>query len=515
MAVKSAPVGYPWKTRIEILICLTVLSAMTFRLVTACQYQLFAPFDITYETPVVATVKLIQEGHNPYDESFYMRPPYVMTMYTPVYHYVVAGVSPFTGENRFLPGRLVSMASLIGVIILPLRFATGLREAFLLAMCSSLLIGYSPTISEGLTVRMDLLAVLFSVFAISSIHKLLSENVGDSSRKQLWGAILAVFFALMAIATKQNSISASITLLLSTIIFARPIFTRVLSIYCVSAALAAIAFSVAWGEGFWFSILKLPQNPFYFSTGKRVLLQVFSEPMAISLLLLSWMTFTWRKLYLPQKVWTPITIFWVVSQVLFFCSIWKVGAGATYFFEPCVACTLVIARALTQPSLPVLRSVLLFCLAFAALSVSVLKLERDYTSANEEIIVAREQITSHVRDIVGRITPPDPRIVNFDLPIFNFDLVANPHVNDPGLARIVWGNGVLKTDSIIEELRQQNYDLVIVRKLDLDGTAVPRNAPLTSDVREALQENYEIVAYSQLLSDFFLIPKSTFQRMNR
>ena len=51
-----------------------------------------APFDLVYETPNLSTIMLIKEGINPYDPAVYDALPFVITPYTPLYHYLVASL---------------------------------------------------------------------------------------------------------------------------------------------------------------------------------------------------------------------------------------------------------------------------------------------------------------------------------------------------------------------------------------------------------------------------------------
>ena len=74
--------------------------------------QLSAPFDLTFETPNLCTVQSIQEGKHIYDPATYKDIPFILTIYTPAYHYLVSWL-PKHPDNRFFTGRIVAMVFMI------------------------------------------------------------------------------------------------------------------------------------------------------------------------------------------------------------------------------------------------------------------------------------------------------------------------------------------------------------------------------------------------------------------
>ena len=86
--------------------------ALAARIGSVAADQFSAPWDLVFETPNLGTIKLIQGGKNPYDPEIYAAPPFIITLYTPLYHYLVAALPEHSG-NPFFTGRLVSMLSLL------------------------------------------------------------------------------------------------------------------------------------------------------------------------------------------------------------------------------------------------------------------------------------------------------------------------------------------------------------------------------------------------------------------
>ena len=59
------------------------------RFARASIYGLASPVDVEYDTPNLFTIRAIQAGRNVYAPEFYLAPPFGLTIYTPLYHYIV------------------------------------------------------------------------------------------------------------------------------------------------------------------------------------------------------------------------------------------------------------------------------------------------------------------------------------------------------------------------------------------------------------------------------------------
>ncbi len=70
----------------------TITSIFLFRILIVVSDQLSAPFDLLCEIPNLSTVKLIKDGRNPYDPNIYSNAPFIITIYTPFYHYIVSNL---------------------------------------------------------------------------------------------------------------------------------------------------------------------------------------------------------------------------------------------------------------------------------------------------------------------------------------------------------------------------------------------------------------------------------------
>jgi hypothetical protein len=83
--------------------------AFLVRLSTVTARQLWFPYDLVFESPNPTSIELVRAGENPYDPAIYAAPPFLLTMYTPLYHYLVAAHP----ENPFLTGRWVACISML------------------------------------------------------------------------------------------------------------------------------------------------------------------------------------------------------------------------------------------------------------------------------------------------------------------------------------------------------------------------------------------------------------------
>jgi hypothetical protein len=93
-----------------ILILATIVTSI--RLFKVAYYHLEAPHDICLETHNLASIKSINAGANIYSRHFYGELPFIITIYNPLFHYLVASL-PESKSNPFFTGRLISLISTV------------------------------------------------------------------------------------------------------------------------------------------------------------------------------------------------------------------------------------------------------------------------------------------------------------------------------------------------------------------------------------------------------------------
>jgi hypothetical protein len=110
--------------RLVLIVSLAIAIISASRMFFVAKDQLSAPFDIAYESPQLCTIRAIQRGENIYNPVMYNELPFILTMYTPAYHYLVASL-PEDPSNRFFTGRMVAMVFMISAsfcLFFPRRF---------------------------------------------------------------------------------------------------------------------------------------------------------------------------------------------------------------------------------------------------------------------------------------------------------------------------------------------------------------------------------------------------------
>ncbi len=92
---------------------LTIISIFfLIRLFGVITDQLNAPFDLVFEAPNLGVIRFIQDGGNPYNPETFSKEPFIFTVYTPLYHYIVASL-PTLDNNPYFTGRVVSMIAML------------------------------------------------------------------------------------------------------------------------------------------------------------------------------------------------------------------------------------------------------------------------------------------------------------------------------------------------------------------------------------------------------------------
>ena len=174
------------------------------RLYTVAEDQLQAPFDLVFETPNLSTIKLIKDGKNPYSPDIYSKAPFIITLYPPLYHYIVAAF-PVLEENPFFFGRTVSMACMF-LAALTLFFVNQRNRIRLLPfIAAAVFFSVHPVINNTVFLKTDPMALMYSAFAVVLIHRTASKG----------SAILSALLCVCALATKQSYIAAALVLDLS------------------------------------------------------------------------------------------------------------------------------------------------------------------------------------------------------------------------------------------------------------------------------------------------------------
>jgi len=226
-----------------------VLAGSLLRLGVVVAAQLAWPFDLRYETPNLCTVQVIRDGGDPYSPSTYAAAPFVLTQYAPAYLWLVAWLPSVPGRP-FLVGRCVSVVAMLTVAaLLFLVDGRGTQRA-LAALAAGWFFLLHATLAHTADFRVDALALALSIGSLVLL-------VGGGR----WRVMLAALLCSLAVATRQSSVAAAGAGLVFLWLSDRRAALRFGGLVALLLGGGALAATLSWGEGFWFSLLAATRQP--------------------------------------------------------------------------------------------------------------------------------------------------------------------------------------------------------------------------------------------------------------
>ena len=284
------------------------------------------PYDLWAESAHLDSVRVLESGRSLYDPAVYSDVPFVLTMYTPLYFEVLAAL-PWSDAHPFLPGRLLSAGCLLLACASLFGVARG-RPALVvaaLAAASFYLIG--PVLVLAASLRLDPLALALSAWAVVL------------ARRGRAGVLLAALLSALAIATKQSHVAAALAIAIHLGLSDRRRAALFVGTWLGLLAAGAVAASLAWGRGFWFSTLVAPLNRV--AVGQAVdmaVLMLRSPPFVLVELLTAWTllrALARERMALFRR--SPFAVYILVSNLVLVATVGKLGSSPYYFFEPLLA----------------------------------------------------------------------------------------------------------------------------------------------------------------------------------
>lgn len=487
------------------MVSVLVISAIFLtRWVLVSQQQLGVPFDLVHETPNLSTIKIIQENQNPYAPEVYDRPRFILTMYTPLYHFLVAAL-PENSANPFWTGRLVSWLAMTLAAAAMFFVAPGdtssswLRRIGTPALGVVCFLSLWPVTSNTAFLKNDPLGLMFSVWAIVLLA---------NRRQQACWVIVAALFCVLALATKQTFVSSAIAGSLYLIVADRSKF----AVFAISGLGFGIVFLVmaqlVWGSGFWHSTLgaiRQPIEPGHFLFISRIM---FTQPLAIvvaitGLISIAWSTRSNAMLTLNES---PFVLYVVTTTMVLLLTVGKVGSSTNYFIEPFLAVLMWIVYVVQRtPSVRVLaRSAWLptAVIVFVASELVWAKPTR-YTFVTPEIRQQRLEYLDGIRRNVAALNLQTnaPRIVNLFTHLDTYNVTETDFLNDPFLFYCIWNDGVQSPQTFIDSVRDHEFDVIMVQS----ESAAPQFV-MPDAVRQAIQQAYLVRRSGQSID--YLVPRS-------
>lgn len=443
--------------RLLLIMSLAIAIVSASRMFLVAKDQLSAPFDIADESPQLSTIRVIQRGENIYDPVIYNEPPFILTMYTPAYHYLVASL-PEDPSNRFFTGRMVATIFMISAsfcLLFPRRLTQNVTFAILAMACFFLI---HEVASDTVRLRNDSAALFFSAVAV-----ILAER----ANKKPWGIVLVALVSFIAFTCKQSYLAATASCLLYFILRRR---CDALS-FCVSLLCLFIGWGLFswffWGDGYWFSIFVAPRNPIFLEVFSENWARILRQPFFVFLLLLTLST-TFYVLY--KERWkaikeSPFLIYFFVSGMVLIVTLGKVGSGVNCFFEPVLAGLLwmvFLAKRINMDNIPrgilIILSLLIVCVV-----LEIKMAERsDYSLTTREDSIAMVEYIRQVKEEIREVMPQRGEILNLALGQLAFELQKDPVLNDPILYSILWETGVLNINQLIACVVDQKFGVIML-----------------------------------------------------
>lgn len=448
--------------------------------------QLSQPYDLGYESPSLATIRLLRDGRNPYDADVYADVPFTFTMYTPLYHHVVAAL-PAADDNAFLTGRVVSLACLL--LASASLFAVRGRRGGLAVPALALGVFFLqwPILGFAAYLKSDSMALLCSAAAVVVVAR------GARGRGALAAAAL---LCTLAVAAKQSYVAAGGAILVHLLAGDRRRAATFAVLLAGSAGAAAALATALWGAGFWFSVVLAPANPMSLSGAAGIVRDLLGQPVFVLLLVLT----AWTAWAASRAAGGPLALAarspllpWVaLSGLLAALTAGKLGATHLYFLEFTLAQLAWQVHALGDPAtvrlprgLATAACILLVaCLGWEVHARRAFLASHD--GAPEDTSAARERYYQGVRAALTARGLERPSVLNLGPPGHGYAFADDVSVNDYTLYAILWSSGKLDLQVLLDRIAERRFDLVLV---SLEPVPLPADDP-SGRIEAAVAEHY-------------------------
>ena len=284
------------------------------------------PYDLWAESAHLDSVRVLESGRSLYDPAVYADVPFVLTMYTPLYFEILAAL-PWSDAHPFLPGRLLSAGCLLAACASLFFVARGRPALVVAALAAAIFYLIGPVLVLAASLRLDPLAVALSSWAVVLAQR------GRA------GVLLAALLSALAIATKQSHIAAALAIAIHLALSDRRRAALFVGTWIGLLLAGAVAASLAWGRGFWFSTLVAPFNRVAWGQAVDMArLMLSSPPFVLVELLTAWTllrALARERLGLLRR--SPFAVYILVANLVLVATVGKLGSSPYYFFEPLLA----------------------------------------------------------------------------------------------------------------------------------------------------------------------------------
>jgi hypothetical protein len=469
-----------------VLAALAIIVPVGWRFVGVAYHQLYFPFDLCFETPSLATIKVIKGGWNPYSPDVFNAMPFVLTMYTPLYHYLVA-MLPIDATNPFFYGRWVSLICVVACgLLLFLVHRRGQGQWWMACVLPFLLFSSWPLMANAAFLKNDSLGLLFSAAAVATL------SFATKGR-----GLIAAGLCILAVASKQSFVAAPTACLCFLVLQDRREAVRFVAMLTGLMISGAIAATWVWGHGFWFSVIGAVRQPFDVETGLRIILQAARQPLLAAILLGSAAALVHACVRRGLRVnlrESPYAFYLFFAWSVMLLTIWKRGASANYLFEFHLASVLWLSHWLrTEIEYRSPSYLLRFLLVVAGLTSFEIWVSRPafYTFAT----AARADAMAQRSEILQRATRQtgvrNPKLLNLVTHVDAYLLSDQVYLNDPFLYGLLWEDDILSPQPIALAISRGAFDWIAVPPSFLEPGLLKDHEQL---LRESLHHQYRFLA---------------------
>ncbi|MEI7732501.1 MAG: hypothetical protein WCO56_23215 [Verrucomicrobiota bacterium] len=456
-AASSGTTRNGWPGFLFRLLILGIVVAALVRVYLVAQWHLASPFDLVYESPNRMTIQTITEGKNIYDAALYNAPPFWITLYTPLYHYLVSWL-PFDGPNRFYSGRVLSMSFMI--LAAAFLFVASRRQNRLFPLLAfGVFFLMHPVMSNTVFLKNDSAALFFSVAALVCATKI---------PRPALAVCTASLCAMLAAACKQSYLAAAAACLVYFWMTSHRQGLLYLAALAALTLIGGVLAQIWWGSGFWFCVFKAARNPLEWDTFATNWMLMLKQPVFVCLLIgwVIWLgVLLWK--HGSRTLANPWLLYFLLSSLALLGFVGKAGASTNYFIEPVLAGLLWLVASADQLAGDILRergfkyATLLLALGTAGEMWSAKPPAYAFTtpSHTEFLTAFHEDMRKEVAALVkGK---PAPIILNLYAVRLGLELPGLVCVNDSLLYRLLWQHGALAPGPMIAAIQTQQFELII------------------------------------------------------
>lgn len=443
--------------KIVLAISLAIAIGTFCRVFCVSRDHISAPFDVASESPQLCTIQAIREGKNIYDPAMYKDIPFILSMYTPGYHYLVASL-PQHEYNRFFTGRIVSMVFMV-LAGCCLFFPCNLRHNItfsILAIGSFFLIRSVVLFTPVL--RNDSMALFFSAAAVALAER--SNNIS-------WRIILVSLLCFIAFGVKQSFLAATGSCFCYFLIKNK----KDALIFGISSLFFFVLFGIFaqfyWGNGFWFSVFVAPRNPIFWEhfveRWAGMVQQPFFDFLFFVAILVSGYFIAFKKWKIIKE--SPYFVYLLFSTLVLLITLGKIGASHNYFLEPILAGLLWLVffvKKIYSGKTSNFFLIVLVLIGMFAISEFVFSERYDYSFTTRENNEQALKYLEKVKKEIEGLHTENEKILNLASSLLTFGLQENSIINDFPLYLVLWNTGVLSVNPLIDKIINRHFDVIIL-----------------------------------------------------